>query len=85
MNKLTASLAVFAVLLTGVSAATASELPTDSICHIAAEEAYMSAVNAGDGLPDGAYEWTMSECELALDSETDADEMIAPVLAMLAR
>jgi len=109
MIKTLLALSVATMSLCLVSAAGAAELPTDSVCHIAAEAAYDAAVAAGDGLPDGAYESTMGACEdaeeatlndlVAIDGEAwlpvcqfdgtcrarQADAMLAPVLAMLAR
>lgn len=63
MFKTILSLSVAAMTLVLVSAAHADELPTDSVCHIAAESAYDAAVASGSGLPDGEYEQTMGDCE----------------------
>lgn len=78
MFKTIVALSVAAMSLCLVSAAHADELPTDSVCHLAAEAAYDAAVAAGDGLPDGAYEQTMGDCESAEDAPADSlNELIA--------
>lgn len=89
MFKTILALSVASMTLCLVSAAHADELPTDSVCYIAAEVAYDAAVAAGDGLPDGAYEQTMGDCETAEyvavgDSDDDfADAMIGPIASLL--
>lgn len=75
MFKTIIALSVAAMTLSLVSAASAEELPTESVCHIAAEAAYDAAVAAGDGLPDGAYESTMGSCEESED--TSLNDLIA--------
>jgi hypothetical protein len=56
------SLALLA--LPSVASARAYEAP-DAYCHDLAEAAYQAAVARGDGLPDGAYSQTQSDCDAA--------------------
>ena len=45
----------------------AAELPAPSVCNIISELAYQAADDAGDPLPDGAYERAQGECEWDAD------------------
>lgn len=56
------------------------ELPTlhgDGVCDIVANAAYDGAVEAGDGLPDGAYEQVMGDCDWGGYSALTLNEQIA--------
>lgn len=75
MFKTIIALSVAAMTLSLVSAASADELPTRSVCGIVAESAYDAAVAANDGLPDAAYETAMGACEDA--EETSLNDLIA--------
>lgn len=62
------------------SCAHAEELPTNhgaGVCDMVADAAYSAAVEAGDPLPDGAYEQVMGECDWGGYSALTLNEQIA--------